>query len=133
MRDRLRGSRRQRAKRLHTWSPGAWERIEVGSDPCALGSIAVCPFRERCDGEAAAWHRARAGSRADFEMLYERWFVRVYRVASSRLGVRQLAETCTRDVLAVAFCLPPPLEGCAAAHVLSLLGKRLRWEEEEGA
>lgn len=127
MRDRLRGSRRQRANRRRAWSP---ERSPVAEDPCALGRIAICPFRATCDRDALAWRYARTGDRAAFDALYESWFVRTYRIASARVESLAIAETCTRDVLAVAFCLPTPLEGCAAAHVLGLLAKRLRWEEE---
>jgi hypothetical protein len=130
-RGRLRDAPRQRVTRVRAWSRDFRERGEPASDPCAFGAIAICPFRAACDHEADAWHRAREGSREDFDALYESWFGRAYRIAILRLGNQALAESCTRDVLAVAFCLPAPLDGCAAAHILGLLAGRLGWEEED--
>lgn len=127
MRDPLREFRRQRATRIRAWNP---QSDQAARDPCALGRIAICPFRGACDRDALAWHRARAGNRAAYDALYESWFARTYRIASARLGSRRLAEICAGDVLAVAFTFPAPLDGCAAAHVLGLLAMRLRWETE---
>ena len=42
--------------------------------------------------------RVAAGSRADFDRLYDSYFPRVYGLAMRRLGERQAAERVTRQV-----------------------------------
>jgi DNA-directed RNA polymerase specialized sigma24 family protein len=53
----------------------------------------------RLDPEAELVARAAAGSREDFEGLYETYFPRVYAFAVRRLGARDAAERVTRRVL----------------------------------
>jgi DNA-directed RNA polymerase specialized sigma24 family protein len=54
---------------------------------------------DRLDSEGEFVARAAAGSREDFEWLYERYFPRVYGFAVRRLGARDAAERVTRRVL----------------------------------
>ena len=53
---------------------------------------------DRLDPEAELVARAAAGSREDFERLYETYFPRVYRFALKRLGDAGEAEDVTQDV-----------------------------------
>lgn len=102
--------------------------------PLRLASIerceadqSACPDRAACALDAERMTRARAGSRADFDALYDRYFAAFYRAASARLPSRALAEAYTRDLLEGAFCAPAQPRGCRAAHLLRVvkqIGKR---------
>ena len=54
---------------------------------------------DRLDPEAEIAARAAAGSREDFERLYDTYFPKVYAFAVQRLGARDAAERVTRRVL----------------------------------
>ncbi len=83
-----------------------------------------CPHRRACARDAAQLARARAGSRADFDALYERFFALFYGAASRRLRSRERAEQCTRELMAAVFRAPGPANVCSSAQLL-LLVKRL--------
>ena len=68
------------------------------------------------DSEVDLLARAAAGSRADFDRLYDVYFPRVYSLALGRLGRRQDAEQVTREVFcdlveALASSERPPVAG----------------------
>jgi len=68
------------------------------------------------DSEVDLLARAAAGSRADFDRLYDVYFPRVYALALGRLGRRQDAEQVTREVFcdlveALASSERPPVAG----------------------
>lgn len=93
--------------------------VEVAGS-CSL-ALPQCPYRGACEGEASSLARARAGSRADFDALYDRYFAVFYRVASERFRDRALAEAYTRELMKGAFCAPAPSLGCAAGRLLRLV------------
>jgi hypothetical protein len=83
-----------------------------------------CPHRRACDRDAACLARARAGSRADFDALYDRTFALFYGAASKRLRSRELAERCTRELMEGFFLATAQTEGCSSAQIFRLV-KRL--------
>lgn len=101
-------------------------RRAVRSERCLLGNRELCPHRVACELDALQLARARAGSRPDFDAVYERYFSRCIRAARALLCDPALEEACTRDVLRATFRTPYPAGACVAAHVWWLLLLRLR-------
>ncbi len=92
----------------------------VVRDPCALRNP-DCPYRATCEREASSLARARAGSRADFDALYDHYFAKLYRVSGERVGSRALTEVHARELLQRALCAPAPTDECAAERLLRLV------------
>ena len=89
------------------------------ADSCGLGRP-DCPYRSACERDAKNLARARAGSRTDFDALYDRAFALFYRVAGEKLRSRALAEGLTRELMESAFRAPSRSEGCASARLFRL-------------
>ncbi len=90
------------------------------ADACGLARP-DCPYRTACERDAESLVRARAGSRADFDALYDRAFALFYRTAGERLHSRALAEGLTRELMEGAFYAPTSPEGCASARLFRLV------------
>jgi hypothetical protein len=90
------------------------------ADACGL-QRRDCPYRTACDRDAASLARARAGSRADFDALYDRTFALIYGAVSKRLRSRELAERCTRELMERMFLATTQAEGCRSAQLLRLV------------
>ncbi|HEU4430721.1 MAG TPA: hypothetical protein VFT98_18315 [Myxococcota bacterium] len=97
----------------------------VGTAPqrCLL-RLASCPFRELCQSDAQRFARAREGSRADFDALFDDYFPRIHAAARARLSDPALAEACTRELLEAAFCSASPARSCAG-QMLRMVKARL--------
>ena len=98
-------------------------RAPLSPDRCGIARP-DCPHRRACARDAAQLARARAGSRADFDALYDRFFALLYGAASRRLRSRERAEQCTRELMAAVFQAPTSAKVCSSAQLLVLV-KRL--------
>lgn len=103
-------------------------RATSAIERCRLGRL-DCPYRAACARDAPILARARAGSRADFDALYDRYFALVHRAASQRFGSRALAEACTRGLLKRTFGSRIPPNGCTGMRLLRLVERLARREE----
>ena len=97
--------------------------VATAPQRCLL-RMASCPFRELCRSEAQSFARSRAGSREDFDALFDRYFPRVHAAAQAHFADSALAEACTRELLEAAFCSPGPARSCAG-QMLRLVKARL--------
>ncbi len=94
---------------------------------CALAR-ADCPHRATCEHDAQRLARARAGSRADFDAVYDRAFALFYRASLAQLPSRELAQSLTRELLQSIFREPIEADACTAAHWLGLMKRvRAKW------
>jgi hypothetical protein len=85
----------------------------AGMPRCALARE-ECRFRSACELEARRLASARAGNRAEFDALFDRYFARVHSAACRRTRDAALAEHCTRAVLEAAFAREAVAQHCAA-------------------
>jgi hypothetical protein len=104
-------------------------RPSSGPPACLVGTPSTCPHRARCEADAIQLARARAGSREDFDSLYERYFARCFNTALAQLRSPQAAELCTRLALRALFGAAPAGGACVAARVLWSLRRRLPFAE----
>ncbi|HEY8121843.1 MAG TPA: hypothetical protein VII78_11045 [Myxococcota bacterium] len=78
--------------------------------------------------DARQLERARAGSRVDFDRVYERFFPRCFRAALLHVADPHAAELCTRLALHAMF-EEVPRGHCVAEQVLRSLRASLRSAE----
>lgn len=94
-----------------------------GADSCGLARP-DCPHRADCQRQAEALARARAGSRVDFDAVYDRFFALFYRAADGRGTGRARVEARTRALLEAAFASPRSSRSCSSGNLFRLV-KRL--------
>ena len=112
-------ARENRTAALRTAEGARASRMD-GADSCGLARP-DCPYRAACQRQAESLARARAGSRVDFDAVYDRYFALIYRAAAGRRTHRALVEARTRALLEAAFASPKSSRDCSSAHLFRLV------------